>query len=91
MEEVQKQTPILEIGGKKFDISNAGPKAASLINDLGVVQNELNRVKIQFDIANIAKNTILDNITQTISEGTSGFVEIGQPEAQPAESDQKAN
>jgi hypothetical protein len=76
MEEIQAQVPVVVIGGIRYDASQASQEAGALIQDLATVQNELNKIKTSYDIANIARGTLLQSIAARIEAGDSGLVEI---------------
>jgi len=69
-------TPVVVIGGIQYDASEASPETAALIRDLATVQNELNRLKTSYDIAGIARGTLLQSIASRIEAGESGLKEL---------------
>ena len=72
----QTQVPVVVIGGIRYDASNASQEAGALIQDLATVQAELNRLKTSYDIASIARGTLLQSIAARIEAGDSGLKEI---------------
>jgi hypothetical protein len=72
----ETQTPIVIIDGVQYDISDATPETAALINDLSTIQMELNRLKTSYDIASIARQTILGEVSKKIASGDSGLVAL---------------
>ena len=75
--------PILLLNGVSYDIEGATKNAQILIGDLATIQKEQDRIKIQHDIASLAKNSVLEQLDGMIKTGTSGFMEV--PEEQSAD------
>jgi len=69
-------TPMVIIGGVKYEAAGAIPEVNGLIQDLTIVQKELNRIKVTYDITTIAKQALLETISDAIASGESGLVEI---------------
>jgi len=74
---------VVVINGVEYDASAASEEAMALIQDLGTVQTEMQRIKISYDIAAIARQSLLGNISNAIASGESGLVVIETPEDTP--------
>jgi len=72
----QNQIPVVVIGGIQYDASAATETSAALIQDLTSIQAELNRHKLSFDIATIARNAVLGSLSSVVESGESGLVEL---------------
>ena len=77
-----QRTPVVVIGGIQYDATDASQETAALIQDLATVQSELNRLKTSYDIAGIARGTLLQSISARIESGDSGLEEIPQEEVE---------
>ena len=82
--QVPAPAPVVVIGGIQYDTAEATDQTKALIRDLTTVQMEMSKYKISYDIAQIAKQSLLGNISNAIAMGESGLVELEVPEA-PAE------
>lgn len=71
---------VVVINGVQYDAENAVDDAKALIQDLATVQAEMNKVKITYDIASIARQALLGNIASAIATGESGLVVIEEEE-----------
>lgn len=81
---MEDKKTVVVINGIQYDISEASPEAAGLIQDLVIVQRKLEDIKVEYDITTIAKNSLLEAIAGLIQSGNSGLVEL-KTEAQPTQ------
>ncbi len=73
---METQNQILVLGNIRYDLTEVAPRTGALVSDLATIQAELDRLKLSYDIANIAKKTVLDAIQKDIDEGISGLQKI---------------
>lgn len=76
-----ESTPTVTINGVVYDTTKMTEEAYALIQDLGTIQSELNRLKVSFDITGIARNAILAKTDELITSGKSGLVMVDQEAA----------
>ncbi len=79
------QKPVVVIGGVEYDASEATKEVQALLQDLSVVQNEMNKIKITYDITAIARQSLLGSVSSAIATGESGLVPM--PEAEDVAGD----
>jgi len=76
------------INGTTYDVTGATPPVAGLLQDLVIIQGKLEDAKMQYDIINIAKASLLEKVDGFISSGESGLVEVQENETE-AETENK--
>jgi len=80
--EALQSEPTITLNGKNYAAGEATPETIGLVQDLSTIQAELNRLKVSFDIAGIARQAILNKVEASIDAGESGLVLIeDEPEA----------
>lgn len=73
---------IIVVNGNQYDASEATTEVNSLIQDVATVQNEMNTLKVSYDIAGIARQALMASITSAIESGESGLVAVEETEAE---------
>lgn len=71
-----QQAAAVFINGKEYEASGASEEAYGLIQDISTIQSEMNKLKVSYDIANLARMAILEKTQSLIDSGNSGLVEI---------------
>ena len=82
------QPTIALIDGIEYDVNGATQETMALIQDLSTIQAEMNRVKVSYDIASLARQAILEKTKSAIATGESGLVEIESESETPATADE---
>jgi len=75
METIQEPT-IITLDGVNYDASNASQETMALIQDLSTIQAEMNRIKVSYDIASLARQAIMEKTNFAIAGGESGLVKL---------------
>ena len=74
MEELQN--PVITVDEVNYDTSKASEATQAMIQDITTVQGKMNDYKVQYDIAGIARQSLIDKIKEMVESGESGLVAI---------------
>jgi hypothetical protein len=75
----------ITLNGKTYDASAASEAIQQTIGRITVVDQELARIKNTFDITQIAKQALVNDIVFLLDKGDSGLVELESEETQEPE------
>lgn len=74
----------ITLNGTTFDATGASEQVQQTIARITVVDQELARIKNSFDITQIAKQALINDIVFLLEKGDSGLVEVPTEEANEA-------
>jgi hypothetical protein len=68
----------LRIGEKHYSMESVTELAVNLLNDIKKIEEEMNRINLQFSITKLAKLKLIDELTKELPKMT----EVPAPEVQ---------
>ena len=74
----------ITLNGTTFDATGASEQVQQTIARITMVDQELARIKNSFDITQIAKQALINDIVFLLEKGDSGLVEVPTEEANEA-------
>jgi len=73
---MEQQKQVIVLNGIQYTTEEAVPEVLALIKDLGTIQTELIRLKTSYDIATVAKSSVIRALADIQVEGNSGLIEL---------------